>query len=85
MPKSTSRQPDFEKALEELEAVVERLEDGELSLEEALKQFERGIKLTRQCQEALEGAEQKVRVLLGNGEQTSLEDFEGGNEHGTQS
>ena len=61
---------DFEKALEELEALVEKMEDGNISLEESLKYFERGIALTRTCQKALTEAEQKVQILLEkNGEQ----------------
>jgi exodeoxyribonuclease VII small subunit len=54
----------LEKSLEELEALVVRLESGDLPLEQALKEFERGVKLTRQCQAALEEAEQKVEILL---------------------
>jgi len=54
----------LEKSLEELEALVEQLESGDLTLEEALKQFERGVKLTRECQAALKEAEQKVEILL---------------------
>jgi len=54
----------LEKALEELEALVVRLESGDLPLEQALKEFERGVKLTRQCQAALTEAEQKVEILL---------------------
>jgi exodeoxyribonuclease VII small subunit len=60
----------FEGALEELEALVEKMEDGNISLEESLKYFERGIALTRTCQKALAEAEQKVQILLEkNGEQ----------------
>jgi exodeoxyribonuclease VII small subunit len=55
--------PDFEAALAELEAIVARLEQGELPLEESLRQFERGVVLTRICQKALSQAEQKIRVL----------------------
>jgi exodeoxyribonuclease VII small subunit len=55
---------DFEKSLTELEQIVERLEQGELSLEDSLKQFERGIELTRQCQTALGKAEQRVEILM---------------------
>ena len=55
---------DFEKSLTELEQIVERLELGELSLDESLKQFERGIALTRSCQSSLQQAEQKVEILL---------------------
>ena len=64
MSTKKSRTPDFEQALAELEAVVERLEHGELPLEEALTQFERGIALARSCQDALKQAEQKVEILL---------------------
>lgn len=61
--------PDFEQSLGELQSLVERLESGELSLEESLAAFEQGIRLTRECQGALGQAEQKVQMLLGNGEQ----------------
>ena len=60
---------DFEKSLAELEQLVEQMEQGELSLEAALKQFERGIELTRTCQTALQQAEQKVELLLAKNEQ----------------
>lgn len=63
---------DLEKNLDELSALVEKLESGDLSLDEALKQFERGIALTRQAQTALQAAEQKVQVLLANGEAQAL-------------
>jgi exodeoxyribonuclease VII small subunit len=55
---------DFEQALDQLENLVEAMEGGELSLEESLKAFEQGIKLTRECQTALSTAEQKVQLLL---------------------
>lgn len=75
-PKSESGAPDFEKALAELENIVATLEKGDLSLEAALKHFERGINLTRQCQTALKEAELKVEKLSEkNGKQT-LEPFE---------
>ena len=54
----------LEKSLEELEALLNELESGELTLEAALAHFERGVKLTRQCQKALRTAEQKVEILL---------------------
>jgi len=54
----------FEAALEELEALVARMEQGESSLEDSLKDFQRGIELTRTCQAALAEAEQKVQILL---------------------
>jgi exodeoxyribonuclease VII small subunit len=56
--------PDFEQSLAELQALVERLETGELSLEDSLSAFEQGIRLTRDCQSSLNQAEQKVRILL---------------------
>ena len=55
---------DFEQALKELEEIVERMERGDATLEESLKYFERGIALTRRCQEALKAAEQKVEILI---------------------
>ena len=55
--------PDFEASLAELESIVQRLEQGELPLEESLRHFERGVALTRNCQKALRQAEQKIRVL----------------------
>ncbi|MDH1055761.1 exodeoxyribonuclease VII small subunit [Aquipseudomonas alcaligenes] len=55
---------DFETSLAELQTLVERLESGELSLEDSLGAFEQGIRLTRDCQAALAQAEQKVQVLL---------------------
>jgi exodeoxyribonuclease VII small subunit len=55
---------DFEKALQELESLVERMEKGDLSLEESLAQFARGIELTRGCQQTLAEAEQKVQMLI---------------------
>ena len=54
----------FEKALEELEGIVENLESGDLSLENSLKSFEKGIKLARQCQEQLSKAELQVQKLI---------------------
>lgn len=56
--------PDFEQSLKELEEIVERMERGDASLEESLQQFERGIALTRACQQALKAAEQKVDILI---------------------
>jgi exodeoxyribonuclease VII small subunit len=65
----------FEESLAELEQLVEQMEQGDLSLEDSLKSFERGVNLTRTCQKALQEAEQKVQILLEkNGTQT-LEPF----------
>ncbi len=55
--------PSFEQALSELESLVETLEQGDLSLEESLESFERGVALTRTCQQALKEAEQKIQIL----------------------
>ena len=67
----------FEDALGELETIVRGLESGDLSLEESLARFERGVALSRFCRSSLAEAEQKVRVLMEDeaGEE-SLEDFE---------
>lgn len=56
--------PQLEESLDRLEALVERMESGEMTLEESLAAFEQGVKLTRECQQALTQAEQKVRILL---------------------
>lgn len=65
----------FEDSLAELEQLVSQLERGDISLEESLTAFERGVALTRTCQQALQLAEQKVQILLDkNGTQT-LEPF----------
>jgi len=66
---------DFEKSLQELESLVERLEAGDLSLEESLKDFERGVALTRACQKALAEAEQKVQILLNEQGKEKLQPF----------
>ena len=66
----------FEKSLQELEQLVEKMEKGDLSLEDSLKHFERGISLTRSCQKALAEAEQKVQILLGEGKTDVLDSFE---------
>ncbi|MDD9892317.1 MAG: exodeoxyribonuclease VII small subunit [Gammaproteobacteria bacterium] len=65
---------DLEKNLDELGSLVEKLESGDLSLDDALKQFERGIALTRQAQAALQAAEQKVQVLMANGQLSDLDE-----------
>ncbi len=70
----------FEKSLAELESLVQQLEKGELSLEDSLKQFERGVKLARGCQNALKTAELKVRELVQKNGIESLEDFADNNE-----
>ncbi len=75
MPKKQT-QPDFEKALAELEQLVERMEQGDITLEDSLKDFERGIELTRTCQQALKQAEQKVQILMKKSGQPELAPFD---------
>lgn len=60
----------------ELESLVERMENGEQSLEESLKDFERGIVLTRHCQRSLQDTEQKIQQLIEKNGQDELVDFE---------
>lgn len=78
--KSKSEELDFEAAMAELEALVQRLEEGDLPLEDMLRQFERGVALTRRCQGALREAEQKVQLLSGSGENADSEPFAGAEE-----
>lgn len=70
----------FEEALSSLEALVEAMEQGDLSLEESLKAFEQGIKLTRECQSALEQAEQKVQLLVKDGQLPEAVPYESGDD-----
>jgi exodeoxyribonuclease VII small subunit len=64
MAKKTPEKPDFEASLKELETLVETMEKGDLSLEDSLSHFERGVQLSRTCQQALKDAEQKVEILM---------------------
>ena len=65
----------FENALAELESIVQKMESGDLTLEESLQAFEQGIKLTKECQKALKSAEQKVNKLLSKDDKLVLEPF----------
>lgn len=65
----------FEAALSELTEIVTQMEQNELSLEDSLKQFERGVQLARSSQEKLNDAEQKVSILLQNNEEQTLQPF----------
>ena len=76
MPSKKSEPPAFEEALSELESLVEKMENGDLSLEESLASFERGVALTRTCQEALKNAEQKVEILSSRNPQAPAEPFD---------
>lgn len=85
MSKETSQETeplDFEAALGELEALVQRMETGSLTLEESLQAFERGVKLTRQCQTALERAELRVKALLEDGSEAPVPEAGSGDDGG---
>ena len=72
-----SSKANLEKSLADLETLVEELEAGDLPLEDAMKKFEKGIKLTRNAQSELKDAEQKVEILLKSaGSDEALEAFE---------
>ena len=76
--KSTKRTDsfDFEASMQELESLVERMEQGEQSLEDSLNDFERGIALTRQCQKSLQETEQKIQQLIDINGQDELVPFD---------
>ncbi|WP_341708811.1 exodeoxyribonuclease VII small subunit [Halopseudomonas sp.] len=71
---------DFEQSLGSLQALVERLESADLSLEESLSAFEQGVALTRECQQALAQAEQKVQQLIESNGELRTEPFDGTDE-----
>ena len=75
MTRKKTAPPSFEESLSELEALVERMEGGDLTLEESLTAFERGISLTRRCQQALQTAEQKVEILTARTPDADTEPF----------
>lgn len=66
MAESRKKTLELEKAMSQLEAIVEQLESGELTLDKSLQQFEKGVRLSRECQTALNKAEQKVQMLIGD-------------------
>lgn len=70
-----AKTPDFESSLKKLEALVARMEEGNMSLEESLKAFEEGVHLTRLCQETLGAAQQKVQQLMEQQGKVSLQDM----------
>jgi exodeoxyribonuclease VII small subunit len=74
--KSKPSPGNFEASMEELESLVAEMESGELTLEESLEHFERGIRQVRNCQKALDEAEQKVQILLKESGDQQLADFE---------
>jgi exodeoxyribonuclease VII small subunit len=73
---ATPAAPAFEAALAQLESLVSRLESGDLPLDEALRTFEQGVRLTRECQAALATAQQKVQQLLQRGDTLAIEDID---------
>jgi exodeoxyribonuclease VII small subunit len=76
MTKKSTTAPGFEKALQELEDLVEKMEQGELSLEDSLQHFEKGVQLSRSCQQALKEAEQKVEILMKKDDQEDIVPFD---------
>lgn len=75
---NSSNSLDFETALAQLEQLVQKLESGDLSLETSLQEYERGVQLTRVCQQALKQAEQRVQLVNSDG---SSSDFPALGEH----
>jgi exodeoxyribonuclease VII small subunit len=75
-PDNDNRIAGFEASLDELEALVARMEKGELSLDDSLKSFERGMALYRDCQSALTEAELKVKLLVDPAAPDGAQDFE---------
>jgi len=75
MPKKAEQPASFETSLQHLEQIVSRLESGELPLEEALNEFERGVQLARNGQQTLQQAEQRVRILLNDDKDADLTAF----------
>jgi exodeoxyribonuclease VII small subunit len=76
MSKKQANPQQFEQMIAELESIVQQLEQGDLSLDDALAQFERGIALTRASQQQLQAAEQKVQILLQPNAQEKLTAFD---------
>ena len=71
MNEKSTQEAGFEQALSELENLVEQLESGELSLDQSLQQFKRGVELTRQCQGILKQAQQVVEQLIETNDESS--------------
>ncbi|HDN69112.1 MAG TPA: exodeoxyribonuclease VII small subunit [Gammaproteobacteria bacterium] len=76
MAKKIPEKSDFEASLKELETLVETMEKGDLSLEDSLSHFERGVQLSRTCQQALKEAEQKVEILMKKSGQDDIAPFD---------
>ncbi len=76
MPKKKTEPFNFEQSLASLTQLIEKMEHGNLPLEDSLESFEQGVKLIKQCQHALSNAEQKVEILTKNQQQETLKPFE---------
>ena len=70
---SEEKKQSFEQAMEELEGLIAKMEGGDLSIEESLAAYERGVELTRRCKQILENARQRVTQLMSDGSQESLD------------
>jgi len=75
MPRKKAASFDFEKSLATLNQLVEKMEQGDLSLEKSLKSFEEGVNIIRECQKALTTAEQKVKILTKDNGQDTLQPY----------
>ena len=75
MPKKKS-DFNFEDSMKKLEEIVEKMEAGDLTLEESIEQFEQGMILTKSCQKTLDDAEQKIKILLKKNGKDELDDFD---------
>lgn len=75
MNKKAASQPSLENSLTEISGLIEKMEGGELTLEQSLNHFERGITLIKHCQKVLSEAEQKVQILIQQNQQDELADY----------
>lgn len=80
MTKKATKLPDLETSLEEITGLIEKMEEGDLSLEQSLASFERGVTLIKHAQKILQEAEQKVQILMQNNGEEELEDYENNEE-----
>ena len=69
------KEVNFEESMENLEKIVEELEKGDLNLDDSIKKFEEGMKISKQCNEYLENAEKKITVLINENGNVTEEDF----------
>lgn len=75
MAKKQDKEPSFEETLKQLEVIVAQLEGGDLPLDEALNEFEKGVKLARSGQKQLQQAEQRIQILLAENSDAELSEF----------